>query len=159
MVGGARACAIRRTCSAADVGERVGSLAGAYPLDGGVVPYVPRRLPLGLAFMGISGVVAGLAGVSGGFIKTPATSELMGVPTKVAASTTTFTVGITAATALVVFAVQGRVDPGPASLVIAGSLLGGALGARVQSVLPPATVRLVLMVLLLMVAVVIAAQA
>lgn len=146
-------------CVPSDVGERVGSLAGAYPLDGGIVPYAPRRLGAGLALMGLSGIVAGVAGVSGGFIKTPATSDVMGVPIRVAASTTTFTVGITAATALVVFAVQGRIDPEPAALVVAGSLTGGTLGARLQALLSPSASRRVLSILLLVVAGLLVAQA
>ncbi len=141
-----------------DIGERVGSLAGAYPLGVEVVPYRAERLPLAMAFMSVSGLIAGVAGVSGGFIKTPATSEIMKVPTKVAASTTTFTVGLTAATALVVFAVQGRIDAKTAALVAAGSLVGGMVGARVQAGLHPARVRRVLSVLLLIVAVVLVSQ-
>jgi uncharacterized membrane protein YfcA len=60
--------------------------------------------------MGLAGMVAGTAGASGGFIKTPVTSELMHVPTRVAAATTTSTIGITASAALAVFALQGRTD-------------------------------------------------
>lgn len=146
-------------CGAADVGERVGALAGAYPLDRGVVPYRPRRLGAGLGFMGLAGFVAGAAGVSGGFIKTPATSELMGVPMKVAAATTTFTVGVTSSAALVVFAVHGRIDLEVSGLVIAGSLLGGRAGARLQSALPPSVVRRMLSALLVVVAVVLVVQA
>ena len=117
-----------------------------------MVPYSTSRLPLGLSLMGVAGLIAGTAGVSGGFIKTAATSELMRVPTKVAAATTTFTVGITSSAALVVFAVQGRVDPDPAALVIAGSLVGGQVGAKLQSALPPAIVRRLLSVLLVVIA-------
>ena len=145
-------------CEQSDVGERVGSLSGAYPLAEGIVPYRAKRLPLAMAFMGLSGLIAGVAGVSGGFIKTPATSEIMTIPTKVAASTTTFTVGLTAATALTVFAIQGRIDPATAALVIAGSLTGGMLGARVQSRLHPARVRRVLSVLLVVVAAILVTQ-
>lgn len=141
-------------CEASDVGERVGSLAGAYPLASGIVPYRPRRLGAGLGLMGLAGLIAGTAGASGGFIKTPATSELMGVPMKVAAATTTFTVGITSSAALVVFAIQGRIDTEVSGLVIVGSLLGGQAGARLQSAMPPATIRRVLSVLLVVVALV-----
>jgi uncharacterized membrane protein YfcA len=138
---------------AADVGERIGGLGGAYPVDDGVAPYTVRRLPLGLGAMTISGLVAGLAGASGGFIKTPATSELMHVPVKVAASTTTFTIGITSSAALLVFAIQGRIDIEPAAAVVAGSLVGGWLGAGLQAKLSPPVVRRALSVVLVGVAV------
>ncbi len=145
-------------CVPADVGERVGGLAGAYPLGDGIVPYDVHRVPLTLGFMGLAGLVAGTAGVSGGFIKTPAMTELMGVPMKVASATTTFTVGVTASAALVVFTLQGRIDPQASALVITGSLLGGQLGARVQSMLPPWVIRRVLTVLLVAVAVIMVAR-
>ena len=102
----------------------------------------------------LAGLVAGIAGVGGGFIKTPVTSEIMRVPVRVAAATTTFTIGITSATALLVFAAHGRVNLEYAGPVIAGSLLGGHLGARCQSALDPRVVRRSLAALLLAVAVV-----
>jgi uncharacterized membrane protein YfcA len=109
--------------------------------------------------MSVAGFIAGTAGASGGFIKTPATSEVMGVPTKVAAATTTFTVGITSSAALVVFAAQGRIDASASALVIAGSLVGGQLGAGLQASLSPVTVRRTLSVLLVIVALVLVVQA
>ncbi len=141
-------------CRPEDIGERVGSLAGAYPVDGVIAPYEARRLPMGLSFMGLAGLVAGTTGTSGGFIKTPATSEIMHVPTKVAASTTTFTIGITASAALVIFAVQGRLDIQQSSAVVFGGLVGGLGGAVIQSRLHPANVRRALSVVLVAIAVV-----
>jgi hypothetical protein len=108
--------------------------------------------------MASAGVVAGVAGASGGFIKTPATSEVMHVPVKVAASTTTFTVGITSAAALIVFAVQGRIDVTDSAAVLAGALVGGQLGARFQARLAPQVVRRTLSALLVVVAVVLVAR-
>lgn len=136
----------------ADVGEWEGQLAGAYRVGDGVAPYAAKRLPIGLAAVTLSGVAAGATGVSGGFIKTPATSELMHVPVKVAAATTTFTIGVTSAAALLVFAVQGRIDPRAAAPVLVGSLVGGTFGAVVQSRLSPPLVRRALSVILLVVA-------
>lgn len=135
-----------------DVGERVGVLSGAYPIAGAVAPYRPRNLKLGLSFMGIAGLVAGMTGTSGGFIKTPAMSEVMHVPTKVAAATTTFTIGVTAAAALIVFAFQARVSPVAAAGVIVGSLVGGSIGARLQTRLHPARIRLFVALVLVVIA-------
>jgi len=145
--------------TAADLGERSGTLAGVYPLDDGFVPYQAKRVPLGLLGMGAAGLIAGLSGVSGGFIKTPVTTEVMHVPVKVAAATTTFTVGITSAVALLVFASQGRVVPSDAALVAGASLVGGVIGARLQSVLSPPVVRLALAGLLAVVGVVLLVRA
>jgi uncharacterized membrane protein YfcA len=125
-------------------GEWPGSLAGAYRLGTGVVPYRARRVPLGLVAMLFAGLASGMAGVGGGFIKTPAMSEIMHIPVKVAAATTTFTVGITAATTLVVFAFQDRIEMHAGATAVLGSLIGGVLGVRLQSRLPPERVRTVL---------------
>lgn len=131
-----------------DVGERHGALAGAYAIGDDVVPYEARRLPAGLALMGVAGVVAGMAGVSGGFVKTPATTEVLHVPVKVAAATTTFTIGVTAAAGLVVMAAQGRIDATDAATVIAASVVGGSTGAALQADLSPVITRRFLAALL-----------
>lgn len=146
-------------CERSDVGERVGALAGAYPLGAQVVPYRADRLSAGLGFMGLAGFIAGTAGASGGFIKTPATSELMHVPMKVATATTTFTVGITSSAALLVFALQGRIDVEASALVVVGSLVGGQAGARLQSSMSPTLIRRLLAGLLVLIALVLVVRA
>ena len=137
-----------------DLGERRGTLSGTFRADGDVRRYRAQNLPGGLAVMSLAGFVAGIAGISGGFIKTPATSEIMRVPVKVAAATTTFTTGITAAAALLVFAAHGRINLDDAGPVIAGSLLGGHLGAGFQATLDPTVIRRSMAAVLVAVAVV-----
>ncbi len=127
--------------SAREVGERAGSLAGAYRLNDDVVPYAPTRMSLGVALMALSGVVTGLAGVGGGFLKTPLSSEVMRLPAKVAAGTSTFTIGLTATTALLLMALDGRVDVSDAALVVLGALAGGTLGSGLQRRMSPPVVR------------------
>lgn len=129
-------------------GEWPGSLSGAYRLDGELVPYRAQRLPVGMVAMGGAGLVAGLAGVGGGFIKTPIMSEIMKVPVRVAAATSTFTVGITAATSLIVFAGQDRIEYHRGAGIITGGLIGGQLGARLQQRVHPLVIRRVLSVVL-----------
>jgi len=126
---------------AGDLGEQRGTLSGTFRAEGTVRRYQARNLPGGLAVMTLAGLVAGIAGASGGFIKTPAASEIMRVPVKVAASTTTFTVGVTSAAALLVFAAHGRINLAHAGPVITGSLLGGQIGARLQSRLGSSVIR------------------
>lgn len=129
-------------------GEWPGTLAGAYRAPGGVVPYAARRVPAGLVAMIGAGLVSGLSGVSGGFIKTPIMSEIMHVPVKVSAATSTFTTGFTAATGLVIFASQGRIDVGAGAAVVVGGLLGGTVGVTAQRRLSAPRVRLAISVLL-----------
>jgi uncharacterized membrane protein YfcA len=132
--------------------EWPGTLGGAYAGPTGTIPYRARNLGAGLVAMVVAGAITGLSGVSAGFVKTPAMRELMFIPVKVAAATTTFTVGITAATSLLVFAGQGRIDVGDGSAVALGGLIGGVLGASVQERLSPVGVRRALSVILLVVA-------
>lgn len=142
-----------------DVGERLGSLSGAYPLDGSVVPYSAKRVPLAGIMMGVAGCVAGLTGVSGGFLKTPVMSELMHIPVKVAAATTVFVVGLTAAAGLIVYALQGRIEIGLGAAVVAGGLLGGVVGAFLQTRFGPSRIRRALSGVLLVIALVLVVQA
>lgn len=141
---------------AADVaGEWPGTLQGAYRLGDDVIPYRARRVGLGFASMSIAGLVAGLAGVGGGFIKTPVMSELMHVPVKVAAATATLTVGLTASTALMVYAGQGRIEFRAGAVVVVAGLVGGAIGARLQERLAPSRVRGALSIVLVIIGLVV----
>lgn len=139
----------------ATLGEWPGTLGGQYPVPAGVVPYQAQRIPAGLALCTVAGAVAGLSGVGGGFLKTPAMSEVMRIPVKVAAATTTFTLGITASTGLAIYWLQGRVDLHDASAVVLGALAGGLFGARLQSRIPAAAARRLTSVVLVVVAAVV----
>lgn len=141
------------------VGERAGSLAGAYRLNDDVVPYAPTRMSLGVALMAVSGVVTGLAGVGGGFLKTPLSSEVMRLPAKVAAGTSTFTIGLTATTALLLMAIDGRVDVSDAALVVLGALAGGTIGSGLQRRMSPPVVRRATAALLAVISVVLVLRA
>lgn len=135
-------------------GEWPGTLGGSYQLSGEVVPYQARRVPQGLSLMSVAGVVSGLAGVGGGFLKVPVMREVMRVPVKVAAATSTFTVGITSAVSLIVFLRQGRVDLVASAAIVAGALLGGIAGTSLAARLAPTPTRRVVAVLLGIVAVI-----
>jgi uncharacterized membrane protein YfcA len=136
-------------------GEWPGTLGGQYSLGGRMVPYQARNLPAGMAASVVAGVVAGLSGVGGGFVKTPAMSEIMKVPVKVAGATTTFTLGLTATTGLSIYAAQGRLELRDGAAVVAGALAGGLLGARLQSRMAATVVRRLTGALLLVVAAVV----
>jgi uncharacterized membrane protein YfcA len=87
-------------------------------------------------------------------MKVPVMREVMRVPIKVAAATSTFTVGVTAAVSLIVYWRQGRVDLAATSAVIVGAVIGGVVGTRVSARLAPTTTRRVIAVLLAAVAVI-----
>ncbi|UDY36428.1 sulfite exporter TauE/SafE family protein [Dermatobacter hominis] len=133
-------------------GEWPGTLGGQYVLDGHVVPYHARHVPAGLAAALASGIVSGLSGVGAGFLKTPAMSEIMKIPVKVAAATTTFTLGITATTGLLVYAIRGDLGVEAGSAALAGAFLGGLAGARLQTGAPPTLLRWATAVILVVIA-------
>jgi uncharacterized membrane protein YfcA len=115
--------------------EERGRLAGAYldELDGRMVDYVAGRLPVGLAVSFVAGGMSGLLGVGGGFLKVPAMHLGMGVPMKVAAATSNFMIGVTAAASLSVFYQRGFLHPLVAAPVALGVLLGALVGTRLQA--------------------------
>lgn len=145
---------LREVADDAPVGERFGALAGVIERDGAKYEYRARRLSVGLPIMAATGVIAGLSGIGAGFIKTPTMALLMNVPLTVAAATSTYTIGVTAAAGLTVFAAQGRLDPQACAAAAAGALAGGYCGALLQGRLPPRVLRIILSVTLLVIGVV-----
>lgn len=135
--------------------EAVGSLAGSYydPHANGLVHYEAAHLPLGSAISFTAGILSGMLGVGGGFIKVPAMNLGMRVPIKVAAATSNFMIGVTAVSSLFVYYARGFVHPylaAPVALgVVVGALSGTALARRVS----PRILRLVLSGVLILVAV------
>jgi hypothetical protein len=115
--------------------EEKGRLAGAYfdELDGRTVEYEAERLPVGLGVSFVAGGVSGLLGVGGGFLKVPAMHLGMGVPMKVAAATSNFMIGVTAAASLSVYYQRGFLHPLIAAPVALGVVLGALAGTRLQA--------------------------
>lgn len=136
-------------------GEWPGTLGGTYHHGGASIPYSASRVPQALVVCLFAGAISGMAGVGGGFLKVPSMSEIMRVPIKVAAATSTFTLGISAAVGLLVFGGQGRIDAVAAAGTALGALAGATAGARTQSRLPATFARITTGSLLVVVAVVV----
>jgi uncharacterized protein len=103
--------------------------------------YRPRRWTLGYAVASLAGMVSGLLGVGGGFIKVPTMYAIMGVPLGVATATSNFMVGITAAASVFVYLGRGDVRPLVTVATAAGVFLGAALGTVLQARLRVAWLR------------------
>lgn len=95
------------------------------------VEYRVCRTRLGLGLSLAAGVVSGLLGVGGGFMKVPAMNLGMRIPIKAAAATSNFMIGVTAAASAAVYFMRGDIQPFIAGPVAAGVLLGAMIGARV----------------------------
>jgi len=111
--------------------------------------YVPRRWGIGSATAGLAGMVSGLLGVGGGFIKVPTMYAVMGVPLGIATATSNFMVGITAAASVFVYIGRGDVLPMVAVPTAGGVFLGAVAGSLVQSRIKVGALRWALIVLLL----------
>lgn len=95
--------------------------------------YKPHHWPAGLSAAGVAGTLAGLLGISGGFIKVPLMYGLMDVPLGVATATSSFMVGITAAASVFVYYNRGDIHP----LVVIPTALGVFAGAMIGVYLLP----------------------
>ena len=107
-----------------------------------------RTLPGMVAFTGI-GVLAGIFGIGAGWANVPALNLLMGVPVKVAAGTSGLVLGLVDSSAVWVYINHGAVLPVLAVPAIAGMMAGARLGARLLGVLKGASVRRMVIVVLL----------
>lgn len=112
--------------------------------------YQPRHWPAGLSVASLAGMVSGLLGVGGGFIKVPVMYALMDVPLGVATATSNFMVGITAAASVFVYYGRGDIHPLVVIPTALGVFVGAMLGVYALARLRVAWVRLALVGLLLL---------
>ena len=135
----------------ADPSVAPGLLGGR--LQEGDVTYVyrVRRLPLGLFASLVAGAISGLLGLGGGIIKVPVMNTFCGVPIRVAAATSAFMIGVTAAASAFIYYARGDVVLPVASAVALGALPGSLLGARLSGRLEARSLKIMMAVLLLLV--------
>jgi uncharacterized membrane protein YfcA len=112
------------------------------------VAYRVSRTPVGLAVSCLAGVVSGLLGIGGGVLKVPVMNLAMGVPIKVCTATSTFMIGVTAATSAAVYFMRGDVQPFIAAPVAVGVLLGAKMGSRLLGRLKNQVIRVAFVIVL-----------
>ncbi len=135
--------------------EERGQLGGAYhdQARGVLVVYRAVRLWIGWAVSFLAGLLSGLLGVGGGFLKVPAMNLGMKVPIKVAAATSNFMIGVTAVASLFVYFARGYVLPFVAAPVAIGIAVGAYSGARSSQRVSSRTLGRILAAVLVFVAV------
>jgi uncharacterized membrane protein YfcA len=111
--------------------------------------YEVRRWGTGLGVAGLAGAVSGLLGVGGGAFKVPAMTLAMGIPFKVAAATSNFAIGVTAAVSAYLYYGRGDLDPLLAAPVVIGVFLGARVGTRALPRLPAKKLQATFAMLLL----------
>jgi uncharacterized membrane protein YfcA len=114
--------------------------------------YQPKRWRAGGAFCGLAGLLSGLSGLGGGFIKVPVMYSVMEVPLGVATATSNFMVGITSAASAMLYYSRGDIDPLIATPTALGVFVGAMIGSRLASRLRANVLRQMLILLLVLVA-------
>jgi uncharacterized membrane protein YfcA len=100
------------------------------PTSGVEVGYRARRAWLGVLASLVAGGLSGLLGIGGGVVNVPTMNVLMGIPIRVATTTSTYMLGATAVASAVLYLSRGQVDPQLVAPVVVGVVLGGLVGAR-----------------------------
>ncbi len=90
--------------------------------------YRVRNLPIGLFVSFLAGNVSGLLGIGGGILKVPALNAWCGVPLRVAASTSSLMIGVTAAASAPVYFATGEIVPHYAAASVLGVMVGTRAG-------------------------------
>jgi uncharacterized membrane protein YfcA len=87
-----------------------------------------KYVALGLSTL--AGMISAFLGVGGGVVQVPILHMILKYPLKVATATSTFMIGITAATGSVLYFFKDMIDYRAAAPLIIGTLAGSQIGAR-----------------------------
>lgn len=119
------------------------------PTTGQVVGYRASRLPVASAISYVAGNISGLLGVGGGIINVPTMNVVMGVPLRVATTTSTFMLGATAVTSAMLYESSGQLEPMLAAPVALGVFLGARSGALLSRRVSPRQLRIIFVIVAL----------
>jgi len=135
----------------ADTSVDPGRLGGRLQEDATTYVYRVKRLPLALSASLVAGAVSGLLGIGGGTIKVPVLNTFCGVPIRVAAATSAFMIGVTAAASVFIYYARGYVDLPVAAAVALGALPGSVAGAHLAQRMEARALKILMAVVLLLV--------
>ena len=97
------------------------------------IEYGVTHTPQTFTISYIAGIISGLLGIGGGAIKVPTMNVVAGIPMKVAAATSNFMIGVTAAASALVYIRHGYCDAFITAPVVLGTLLGAFVGTRLMN--------------------------
>lgn len=106
------------------------------PSTGLEVAYRARNVGPATVVSVFAGALSGLLGIGGGVINVPTMNVLMGIPIRVATTTSTYMLAATAAASAVLYFSRGDMDPALAAPVVVGVFLGARGGATLAHRLP-----------------------
>jgi uncharacterized membrane protein YfcA len=109
-------------------------------------------MPVALSSSIAAGALSGLLGLGGGIIKVPVLNTFCGIPIRVAAATSTFMIGVTAAASAFLYFSRGDVALDLTAAVCLGALPGSLLGARLSDRVQARSLKIMMALVLLVVA-------
>jgi uncharacterized membrane protein YfcA len=115
-----------------DLSVDPGQLGGLLQEGDTAYVYQVRRLPVAYGSSLVAGAISGLLGVGGGIIKVPILNTFCGVPIRVAAATSAFMIGVTAAASAFIYYGRGEVNLPLSAAVALGALPASLLGAHLS---------------------------
>jgi uncharacterized membrane protein YfcA len=126
-------------------------IGGVYvePSLGKEIQWTVHRTPIAFGMFAIIGVMAGMFGLGAGWANVPVLNLLMGVPLKVAVSTSKFLLSITDTSAAFIYLNSGAISPMIVVPSIVGIMLGSIVGVRILAVAKPKVIRIIVLALLL----------
>ena len=135
----------------ADTGVDPGRLGGRILEGQTSYVYRMKRLPLALGASLAAGAISGLLGLGGGIIKVPILNAFCGIPIRVAAATSAFMIGVTAAASSFLYFGRGDVVLPLAAAIALGALPGSLLGAQLTHRVQARSLKVLMAVVLLVV--------
>ena len=129
-------------------------LAGSFPNEQGEATYyVVEKVPSGIFYMYLAGILSALLGIGSGILKVMAMDGAMKLPIKVSSATSNFMIGVTATASAGAYFAQGLVRPEIAAPVALGIIIGSWFGARMMVKMKPQMLRYIFVILLSVVSV------
>ncbi len=134
----------------ADALSQALKIYGVYyePTTGKEIEWKVHRTPLALFLFVVIGIMAGMFGLGAGWANVPVLNLLMGVPLKVAVSTSKFLLSITDTSAAWIYLNSGAIIPMIVVPSIIGIMLGSIVGVRILAIAKPKIIRWVVIGLL-----------
>jgi uncharacterized membrane protein YfcA len=109
-----------------------------------------HRTPVGLALFGGIGFMAGMFGLGAGWANVPVLNLVMGVPLRVSVATSGFLLSVIDTSAAWVYINRGALLPMLVVPSILGVMLGARIGGRLVRTVQAATIRRLVIVLMLL---------
>jgi uncharacterized membrane protein YfcA len=128
----------------ADLDTQQGTLGGTVVEGDTTYVYRLRRTPVALFASLAAGALSGLLGVGGGIVKVPVLNTFCGIPIRVAAATSTFMIGVTAAASASSYLSRGDMAFPLTAAVCLGALPGSLVGAQLSDRVNPRALKLMM---------------